>query len=130
MIFLVYYYSILHLVMLKALKHWQNCQVSCCTWRGLVWLTCACLGEQGKNNVAFACWLQLGRAQECLDLLIKTERFPEAAIFARTYLPSRVAQTTKLWRAHLEAIGKTKLAQAITDPEQDPEFFPEHKDVS
>ncbi|RKP07896.1 coatomer WD associated region-domain-containing protein [Thamnocephalis sphaerospora] len=86
--------------------------------------------EQGKNNIAFACWLQLGNAQECLDLLVKTERIPEAAIFARTYLPSRVADITKLWREHLETNGKQKLAAAIADPtEEDGAFFPGHQDA-
>jgi coatomer subunit beta' len=43
--------------------------------------------EKGSNNIAFACWLQLARTQECIDLLVKTDRIPEAAIFARTYMP-------------------------------------------
>jgi coatomer subunit beta' len=41
----------------------------------------------GKNNVAFACYLQLGQVEECIEILIKTDRIPEAAMFARTYLP-------------------------------------------
>lgn len=43
--------------------------------------------EKGKNNLAFAARLQLGDAKACVDLLIKTERAPEAALFARTYAP-------------------------------------------
>jgi hypothetical protein len=43
--------------------------------------------EQGQNNLAFAALLQLGDATACTDLLLKTHREPEAALFARTYAP-------------------------------------------
>ena len=42
---------------------------------------------KGQNNLAFATRFQLGDAKSCVDLLIKTERAPEAAMFARTYAP-------------------------------------------
>ena len=43
--------------------------------------------EKGQNNLAFATLLQLGDANACVDLLVKTQRQPEAALFARTYAP-------------------------------------------
>jgi coatomer subunit beta' len=43
--------------------------------------------EKGQNNLAFAALFQLGDAQFCVDLLVKTQRIPEAAMFARTYAP-------------------------------------------
>lgn len=43
--------------------------------------------DKGENNLAFATLLQLGDAGACVELLIKTQRQPEAAIFARTYAP-------------------------------------------
>ena len=43
--------------------------------------------EKGQNNLAFASLLQLGNAKACVDLLVKTHRAPEAALFARTYAP-------------------------------------------
>lgn len=46
-----------------------------------------CLEDKGLNNLAFACWLQLGETENCVNLLVKTERAPEAALFARTYAP-------------------------------------------
>ena len=42
---------------------------------------------KGQNNLAFASLLQLGDAKACVDLLLKTDRAPEAALFARTYVP-------------------------------------------
>ena len=43
--------------------------------------------EKGQNNLAFAVLLQLGDASPCVDLLLETQRAPEAALFARTYAP-------------------------------------------
>ena len=43
---------------------------------------------KGQNNVAFACRLQLGETEKCVELLVKTGRAPEAALFARAYTPS------------------------------------------
>ena len=45
------------------------------------------LVEKGQNNLAFAITLQLADAAACVDLLVKTQRAPEAALFARTYAP-------------------------------------------
>ena len=43
--------------------------------------------RKGQNNLAFVSLLQLGDAKACVDLLVKTDRAPEAALFARTYAP-------------------------------------------
>jgi Coatomer WD associated region len=43
--------------------------------------------RKGQNNLAFASLLQLGDAKACVDLLVNTDRAPEAALFARTYTP-------------------------------------------
>ncbi|KAF8952135.1 coatomer WD associated region-domain-containing protein [Flammula alnicola] len=43
--------------------------------------------EKGQNNLAFAITLQLGDASSCIDLLVETQRAPEAALFSRTYKP-------------------------------------------
>lgn len=45
------------------------------------------LGESaesaGKTNVAFLSFLLLGQLEKCLQILIDTDRIPEAAFFAR-----------------------------------------------
>lgn len=43
--------------------------------------------QKGQNNLAFAILLQLNDVHDCVDLLIKTKRAPEAALFARTHGP-------------------------------------------
>lgn len=37
----------------------------------------------GKNNVAFLSYFLLGDVHRCLEILISTDRLPEAAFFAR-----------------------------------------------
>jgi coatomer subunit beta' len=61
----------------------------------------------------------------CVDLLIATDRIPEAAFFARTYAPSQASRVVKLWKADLEAKKKQKIAVGIADPETDPDLFGE-----
>ncbi len=53
---------------------------------------------QGRTNVAFAAFFLLGRVDECLALLCRTNRFSEAALFASTYCPSRSSEIVKLWK--------------------------------
>jgi len=47
--------------------------------------------ERGQNNLAFATLFQLGDTKPCVDLLVKTQRIPEAAVFARTYAPRYIS---------------------------------------
>jgi coatomer subunit beta' len=82
--------------------------------------------EKGQNNVAFNCFFQIGDVASCIDVLIKTGRAPEAALFARTYAPSAVPATVKTWKKSLESSGKQKIAQTLADPEDgDEELFEE-----
>lgn len=79
----------------------------------------------GQNNIAFACQLQLGSAESCVDILMSTERLPEAAMFARTYAPSLVPKAVNRWKSGLEQAKKTKLAMRLANPEETPELFEE-----
>ncbi|KAJ2962985.1 hypothetical protein NQZ79_g1994 [Umbelopsis isabellina] len=81
--------------------------------------------DKGSNNIAFAALLQLGATEEAIDLLIKTDRIPEAAMFARTYLPDHISRVVKLWKMDLEKNGRNKVAQSLADPENYPNLFPE-----
>ncbi|XP_069159666.1 coatomer subunit beta' isoform X8 [Procambarus clarkii] len=80
---------------------------------------------QGRNNVAFLSHFLTGNLKECLELLIKTNRVPEAAFFARTYLPSEMSRVVGLWKA---AAGE-KIGQSLADPAQYDNLFPGLKDV-
>jgi len=82
--------------------------------------------SEGQNNVAFMTNFLLGRLESCLELLVSTGRLPEAAFFARTYLPSHVSRVVGLWK---EDLGRTnpKAAQSLADPTEYENLFPELK---
>uniref|UniRef100_A0A0A9CM07 COPA/B TPR domain-containing protein n=1 Tax=Arundo donax TaxID=35708 RepID=A0A0A9CM07_ARUDO len=60
--------------------------------------------EQGKNNVAFLCLFMLGQLEECLQLLVDSNRIPEAALMARSYLPSKVSDIVSAWKKDLQKV--------------------------
>ncbi|KAK5868264.1 hypothetical protein PBY51_009294 [Eleginops maclovinus] len=79
--------------------------------------------RDGKTNVAFLTYFLQGRLDKCLDLLIATDRLPEAAFLARTYLPSHVSRVVKLWKQSLSKVNQ-KAADALADPSQYSNLFP------
>ena len=80
---------------------------------------------KGQNNLAFASLLQLGNPAACVDLLTKTQRAPEAAMFARTYAPSKMPEAVAAWRAELQGKNRGKLATSIADPIENADLFEE-----
>ena len=52
--------------------------------------------SEGKHNVEFLAAFLLGQVGACVDILIASGRLPEAAFFARTYLPSRTSEARHL----------------------------------
>lgn len=96
--------------------------------------------EKGANNLAFATLFQLGDAGACVDLLVKTKRAPEAALFARTYAPrfvphqhsrdlanllmhSHVPKVVDAWRDDLKS--RPKIAAGIAHPVENADLFTE-----
>ncbi|KAL7644998.1 UNVERIFIED_CONTAM: hypothetical protein RMT77_004822 [Armadillidium vulgare] len=76
--------------------------------------------SEGRNNVAFLSYFISGKLEECLDILLQTNRIPEAAFFARTYLPSRVPSVVELWK---NSVGE-KVSQSLASPAQYDNLFP------
>ncbi|KAH8116964.1 coatomer WD associated region-domain-containing protein [Phellopilus nigrolimitatus] len=72
--------------------------------------------EKGQNNLAFTSRLQLGDTEACVNLLVKTERAPEAALFARTYAPSLVPKAVDAWSAELTSKDCKKFATTAMSP--------------
>ena len=58
--------------------------------------------DKGKFNIAFAAYYQLNDLNNCLQLLINTKRYPEAALFCRTYCPTKLDQVLSAWNDVLE----------------------------
>lgn len=84
--------------------------------------------DTGKNNISFLSYFILGDLDKCLDILIKTDRIPEAAFFARTYAPSKISSIVKLWKEKLSTVSK-KAGQSLADPEQYENLFPGYREA-
>ncbi|ESO11584.1 hypothetical protein HELRODRAFT_96758 [Helobdella robusta] len=84
--------------------------------------------SRGQNNVSFLSYFVLGKLEECLELLISSNRLPEAAFFARTYLPSHISRVVAKWRSFL-ALKNPKAAQSLADPSEYDNLFPGLKDA-
>lgn len=82
-------------------------------------------GEAGAHNVAFTCKWLLGDVEGCVDILTKTNRLAEAALFAQTYKPSLAPAVVKAWKESLEKNKKARIARIIGAPDEDEELFPE-----
>lgn len=85
------------------------------------------LGEagsaQGKHNIAFLSTFLRGDVNGCLNILIETNRLPEAAFFARTYIPSKMPYVVELWREELAKFNE-KAGQSLADPSKYENLFP------
>lgn len=84
--------------------------------------------RDGKNNVAFMTYFLQGKLDQCLELLIRTNRLPEAAFLARTYLPSQVSRVVRLWRENLAKVNQ-KAAESLADPTEYENLFPGLKEA-
>lgn len=87
------------------------------------------LGEMAaadeKTNIAFIALLLQGKSAECVDLLTQTDRTPEAALFARSYAPSKVPETVGTWKEEV-GVKYPKVAAALADPTEYGNLFPEY----
>ena len=80
--------------------------------------------EENKMNIAFLGMFLLGKTKDCVSLLCDSSRVPEAAFFARTYVPSQMSDTLKLWKEDLRGTNKTA-AESLADPEAYGDLFPD-----
>jgi coatomer subunit beta' len=55
----------------------------------------------GKLNIAFECAYLLAQPQECVDILMMSKRYAEAAMFARSYIPTVIPSVMKEWEGLL-----------------------------
>lgn len=71
---------------------------------------------QAMHNVTFSCLWQLRDVDGCIDLLLRTNRTTEAALFARVYKPSRCRDIVGEWKTGLEKAGKSKVSRMLGVP--------------
>jgi hypothetical protein len=58
---------------------------------------------QGKFNVAYQAAYLLAIPDKCIEIMIKSKRIAEAAMFARAYCPSKLPEIIKTWNELLKA---------------------------
>ena len=75
--------------------------------------------KHGKYNVAFEAYFLLSKVDNCIEVLIKSKRVAEAAIFARAYAPSRLAELIPQWSDHLKENNFPFQPDDITKVNQD-----------
>merc|ERR1719383_1572265 len=80
--------------------------------------------KEGKFNVAFLSNMLTGNLDACLNLLLSANRLPEAAMFCRSYLPSKTAEVTAQWKGTLTG----KKAESIASPEKYPNLFDQYEE--
>ncbi|CAD5226880.1 unnamed protein product [Bursaphelenchus xylophilus] len=89
--------------------------------------------SSGQHNVSFLSSLLLGDIEKCLDILIESDRIPEAAFFARTYCPSQVPRVVALWKEkasqHYSGIGKKNIGESLADPVKYENLFPNYSEA-
>lgn len=69
--------------------------------------------EKGNFSVAYAAFLNLSKPDKCLDLLLESNRYGEALIFARTYTPTRIPAVYSAWTSFALSSGNQLLAKKI-----------------
>ncbi|OLY84802.1 Coatomer subunit beta' [Smittium mucronatum] len=79
--------------------------------------------EAEMSRLEFVSSFLSRKPEDCLELLIKTEKLPEASLFARTYLPSKVSETVQMWKDSLTKSNKDKAAQSLADPSEYANLF-------
>lgn len=65
--------------------------------------------------LAFNCFFMLRNVPQCLECLVGSGRYPEAAIFSKTYCPSQISRVVALWKQNLKKTNPV-IAQSIADP--------------
>lgn len=71
--------------------------------------------ESGRYNIAFQAWWSVQNVDKCVELLVKTERFSEAAFLGSTYGVStgKLRAVTEAWKEQLSTKGKSRIADRL-----------------
>ncbi|KAK6203295.1 coatomer WD associated region-domain-containing protein [Scheffersomyces amazonensis] len=72
---------------------------------------------KGKYNLAFQAWWLTGNKEKTLELLVKSERYTEAAFFGANYSVNdeKVQETVELWKKKLITNNKQTVSDRLID---------------
>lgn len=57
------------------------------------------------------CYYLTNQPNKCVDVLLKSKKYSQAALFSRTYCPDRVTECVKLWK---QSITDQRIANKIS----------------
>lgn len=83
--------------------------------------------ENGKHNVSFLANFLCNKPEQCVQMLQRDERYPEAAFMSLSYCPSQTSDAVKLWKQSLAGIS-ARAASLLADPSEYPNLFPGFED--
>lgn len=91
----------------------EDCMLKAKDFNGLL-LYYSCIGNRekliylaktaeisGYHNVAYSSYFLLNNLEKCFDILVKSHKYPEAALFCRTYYPFKLGETIDLWNREI-----------------------------
>jgi len=61
--------------------------------------------KEGKLNIAYETAFLLAMPEKCVEILVKSKRYSEAAMFARSYIPSMIPSIMNDWTELLKTNG-------------------------
>ena len=69
----------------------------------------------GKYNIAYEVAFLLALPEKCVEILVNSKRFAEAAMFARSYAPSLLGNITEQWSEVLKQANLPFLPENIAE---------------
>jgi hypothetical protein len=75
--------------------------------------------KEGKYNVAFETAYLLALPERCVQILMKSKRYSEAGMFAKSYIPSMIPEIMKDWGEILKQNNLLFIPENISES---PEF--------
>ena len=73
--------------------------------------------QKQNYNIGFAAYFEINDTENCLKILVESKKYPEAAIFARTYCPSKIEEILELWNQKLdEDVDNNRVTTKIVNP--------------
>lgn len=83
--------------------------------------------KAGKYNIAFETAYLLADPERCVSILMKSKRYSEAGMFAKSYIPAMIPQIMKEWGDVLKSNGLQFIPENISES---PEFADQMREAN
>ncbi len=83
--------------------------------------------KQKHYSVSFMAYWTCKEVEKCFQILLISEKFGQAAIFAKNYIPSKIDSVYKLWKDFLKSSNQNLLFKKLANPLEYQDQYPELK---